>query len=361
MINTLEEACEIRWQSSSTINKSKSVNVTGNNAKLIDINNATHLVDSSSETNDTVPWNKFLDMLIGVSLERLDNMKFNFENYYGLDKSDIASIDNVFNSTDYEYEFLLHHHLKIIMKEKKFNGSEEFMLDFMNLSNEIIEKIVEYNLLKVGGSLDKPTKWYNQTTRDKLLRQQTKCSSALVELIMCTIVSVCRERENYSDYIIEWLRFLLNEKNNKLVELFNTLPIILIKNEEHIKTSPQLHKNLKLFVKSDPIAQRDILDLIDEIITNPDYHKSIPYELKKSAILINKLFKEIDAAYVLTEDDIEELESITRMLATWSRSGPVSIKNILDNIVDNMVTNQEMWKKDNINKLSNVWVEIIRL
>ncbi|RVE53114.1 hypothetical protein evm_002211 [Chilo suppressalis] len=341
---------EVTKMNVSVVNVSKSINISNDTILSVD-----------SESNDTVPWNKFLAILIGVTLERLDNIEYNIKTFYNLEESEIALIDKAFNITDYEYEYLLHHHLKMIMKEKMFNNSEEFMLDFMDLSNEIMTKIVKYNLLHITGNLTKLEKGYKQTQKDKILRHQVKSSVALVELIMCTLVSVCRERDRYSEYAIEWLRFLLNERDNKLFEFFNNLPTSLDKYDKSIKSTSQFHKNLKFVVKAGKSAQRDTLDLVDEILTNPDHLRNTPDGLKKTAILTKKLFNEIDSAYVMTDEDIEELESITQMLAIWSRNGPVTIAEILDAIMDNMISNQEIWQKDHSNKVKKIWFDIINL
>lgn len=319
----------------------------------------TESLNQEKET-DLVSWDIFVDILTAISLEQLINIKNNIKNNYNLKAPDVHEIEQAFNNTDYDYQYLIQHKLKKLVENNKYNNSEQFLIDCMDLSNVVVEKIVEFGLLKAKSALSYPTSWHKQTLKDKIFRQQVKGSFATIEIQICNTVSVCKEKKLYSDYVIDWLRFLLKEKSLVLQEFFKMFPVILPSYADLIITSSSFRKNMEYATKIQAMGQRDILDYVDEVIVNPDFIQVVPDPLIKCTLLLQDLFKALNDYYELTDANTEQLETITQMFAIWSGS-TTGVKEILDAILRNMQLNFKTWPRNKQNRIKNLWNEIIFL
>lgn len=325
------------------------------------MNNNT-ISDSEEERETKVPWATFIALLIKVSIEQLENVKSNIKNFYKLNETEIESVEKVFVDSGPEFEHFLQINLKKIVEANKFNESHAFMHDFLDLSNFIFEQIVETALLNVDGKLRLPTKWYKQVMRQKVVRQQVKIATNLVEVSICDTLSICKEWWTYSDYLVEWIRSLLNLSAFGLKNLFSVMPDLLEKHMHIIKSNIKFKKTVKYIVTSDYIVQRDTLDYLDEVLTDKDNVVNlVPESLKKGATLLIELFDLIDENYDLNDDTEEELENITKNLNRWIRGGNRDIKLILESILLNLDLNLKIWPLDVQNKIEDVWSKIINL
>ncbi|XP_028178299.1 uncharacterized protein LOC114365821 [Ostrinia furnacalis] len=331
------------------------------NESTLIIANEIEEVSNESDSNDTVTWELFISVLKSVSLDQLKQIKSNIKNYYNLGEKEIAKVNKAFNATDLEYEYLLQYKLKKMIEEKRFNESEDFLLDFMDLSNFLIEKILEYSLAKLKeGTWLARTNWHRQTLKEKIFRQQVKLGISLIEMQMCNALGLCKEREHYSDYIIEWLRILLNDGDAIIGEVLTAVPVVLEKYSTSIKSNVMFRKNLLYASKTNASAQRDVLDFIDEVITNENVFKFIPNVLKKCAVLLIELLNEINDVYDLNDNNIEELETVSHMFMSWN-GGATGIEDILDMIIKNMQFNLKGWSKEKQAKINKIWSAIIFL
>lgn len=68
----------------------------------------------------------------------------------------------------------------------------------------------------------------------------------------------------------------------------------------------------------------------------------MPDPLKKGAVLLNDLFKLIDENYELDDDNIDDLEEISDLLAN-EKPGSDKMKQALDTLLENMKGNFETW------------------
>lgn len=253
---------------------------------------------------------------------------------------------------------MLDRKLKQIIEKNKFNETENFMLDFLDLSNNVVEKILEYNIDKLDNkSLLTPTNWNGQNLKDKISRQQLKISTTVIEMQICKKLALCKDTEYYSDYVVEWLRCLLNKDDVFVKNLFNAVPVIVDKYSGFMKSNSIFRKHMQYTAKKDVYAQREVLDFMDAAITNEDVFKLIPNELKKCAELFIRLLNAINDIYDINDQNYEDLESVSHMLL--SRNGDdTGIKEILDVIIKNMQTNFKSWPKRNQAKINKHWTEI---
>lgn len=333
---------------------------------IFNMNMSSHSNNSSSESDDDqevkVPWASFIALLINASIEQLENVKSNIKKYYKLNETEIKSVEEAFFDAGTEFEHILQINLRKIVENDKFNESHAFMYEFTDLSNFILEQIIETALSKVDGKLQLPTKWYKQVMRQKVVRQQVKIATNLVEVTICDTLSVCKNWWSYTDYLVEWIRTLLNLSAFGLKNLFGVMPNLLDKHMHTIKSNIKFKKTVKFIVSSDHIVQRDTLDYLDEVLTDKDnVVKLVPESLKKGATLLIELFELIDDNYDLNDENEKELEIITKNLTKSIRRGDSDIKLVLESILLNVDLNLKIWPLDVQNKIDQVWSKIIRL
>lgn len=210
---------------------------------------ATHEDDSiPSNGNHTVLWDTYIALLMKVSSEQLENVKRNVKIYYKLNKDDLQQVDKAFNNSGNEYEHFLQFNLKRIVEKKQFNVTDDFMIDFMDISNYLMEQIISYDLFQVKGKLELPTKWYKQVMREKIVRQQVKIATNIVEAHLCTNLHVCKDRSLYTQFLTEWLRHLLNLSMFNLKNLFDVIPELLEKHMHTVKSNVKFKKTVKYIV-----------------------------------------------------------------------------------------------------------------
>lgn len=316
--------------------------------------------DISTKSKKTVPWNTYMETLIAVTTDQLNNIKTNIIHNYNLDELQVESIGNLFNNTG-EYKIIVDSNLKKIIRKQRFNSTIEFMLDFTSISNWVVEKIIEYNLDKVASAFQSQTKWYRQTLKNKILRQETKIAANRAESYICQTIAICKEKRCYTEYLKEWLRYLLSVPD-ALRELFKAVPDLLEYNKDFIKSNVKFRQTIKYVFNSDAVVQKDILDFVDEVITNKNNVVYLaPDALKNSARLLKHLFSLLNKHYDLNKTNKSDLDSITENINNWTKSDDVKIKEVLDAIVENMKVNLKYLSPQVQNEVSNAWSEIIAL
>lgn len=318
--------------------------------------------DDISKRNDTVLFDTFVSVLIEVTTEQLRNVRTNVMNNYDLYRADVSDIKKAFNNVEEKYTEILHNKLKNMMAKKPLNVTDHFMIDFMDVSNYIFEKVLKYHVKNVKGKMLSQTKWYRQTLKEKILRQQTKISFNFIENKICDTLQICRDRYYYSDYLIDWLRSLMNVGSRDLKRFFVPVPEVLEKHKHFIKSNIKFRQTIKYIINAEAIVKRDTLDFIDEVLTNPDkVLKLSPNALKPSVMLLRELFNLLDGVYDVNDENIEHLENISEMLRDWIDGKSFDIHKVLNAIVENMKINLKIWPLDVQNKIYYVWSEILVL
>uniref|UniRef100_A0A2A4K6D4 Uncharacterized protein n=1 Tax=Heliothis virescens TaxID=7102 RepID=A0A2A4K6D4_HELVI len=327
----------------------------------INIENATEPEDIP-QSNDTILFDTFVNVLIEVTTEQLRNVKFNIMNNYDLYEADIADIKKAFTNIEDKYTEIVNSKLKTMLEGKSINITDHFMLDFMDVSNYILERALRYHVKNVKGKMLAQTKWYRQTLKEKIIRQQTKISFNYIENNICDTLQICRDRYYYSDYLTDWLRTLMNLSSRDLKRFFGPVTEILETHKHFIKTNIKFRQTIKYIINAEAIVKRDTLDFVDEVLTNPDkVLKLAPNALKPSITLLRELFNLIDGVYDVNDHNIETLENITEMLRDWIEGKTFDIHKVLNAIVENMKINVKIWPLDIQNKIYYVWSEIIAL
>ncbi|PZC77702.1 uncharacterized protein LOC110376546 [Helicoverpa armigera] len=331
----------------------------------INLENATHineLIPNIAQSNDTILFDTFVNVLIEVSTEQLRYVKFNIMNNYDLSPSDVADIKKAFINIEERYTEMVNNKLKTLLGAKPINVTDHFMLDFMDVSNYILEKVLRHHVKNVKGKMLEHTKWYRQTLKEKILRQQMKISFNYIENNICDTLQICRDRFYYSDYLTDWLRTIMNLSSRDLKRFFVPVTEILETHKYFIKTNVKFRQTVKYIINAEAIVKRDTLDFVDEILVNPDkILKLAPDTLKPSIILLRKLFNLIDGVYDVNDQNIENLENVTEMLRDWIEGKTFDIHKVLNTIVENMKINVKIWPLDIQNKIYYVWSEIIAL
>lgn len=314
------------------------------------------------EANNTVPWDTYIALLIKVSSEQLENVKRNVKTCYKLKNEDLEQVDRAFNNSANEYEHFLQFNLKRIVEKKQFNVTDEFMIDFMDISNYLMEQIISYDLSQVKGKLELPTKWYKQVMREKIVRQQVKIATNFVEAHLCSNLHICKDRPLYTQYLTEWLRHLLNLSSFNLKNLFAVIPELLDKHMHTVKSNVKFKKTVNYIVASGETVHRDTIDYIDEVINNKNSVVTLqPKALKKGATLLTQLFKLLEYNYDITEDNENQLSKISNLIQDWMNGGNIDVRVALEMILQNMEINLKIWPLDQQGKIDYTWTRIILL
>lgn len=324
---------------------------------------ATHEDESDvSDGNHTLPWDTYIALLMKVSSEQLENVKHNVKICYKLKKEELQEVDRAFNNSVNEYEHFLQYNLKRIVEKKQFNVTDEFMIDFMDISNYLMEQIISYDLSQVKGKIELPTKWYKQVMREKIVRQQVKIATNFVEAHLCSNLHICKDRPLYTQFLTEWLRHLLNLSSFNLKNLFAIIPELLDKHVHTVKSNVKFKQTIKYIVDAGETVHRDTIDYIDEVVNN---RKSVinlqPKALKKGAGLLIELFKLIENNYDVNEENEIQLSKISKLIQDWMNGGDIDVRVALEMIVQNMQINLSIWPLEQQSKIDYIWTKIILL
>ena len=283
-------------------------------------------------------------------------------NNYDLNPAEIADVKKAFNNIEEKYTDIINSKLKTMLSGKPINITDHFMIDFMDVSNYILEKVMKYHINKIKGKMLMQGKWYQQTVKDKILRQQSKISFTFIENNICDTLQICRDRYYYSDYLIDWLRTLMNVAPRDLKRFFVPVREVLENHKFFITSSIRFRQTIKYIINADAMVKRDTLDFLDEVLSSPDkVLKLAPKALKPSVVLLREMFSLIDGVYNVNDQNIEHLENITEMLRDWTEGKNFDIHKVLNAIVENMKLNLKIWPLDIQNKIFYVWSEIIML
>lgn len=318
-----------------------------------------------SRSNDSVIFQTFVKVLLEASSQQLKNIRVNVLNNYDLHNSDISEINREFADIEVMYLQLVQEKLKKMINGRTFLVTDHFMIDFMDVSNTIFEKVLEHRLqsLKDKEIIASTIKWSPPSTlKQKILRQQIKISTNFIENHICDTLQVCKDRYYYSDYLIDWLRSLMNLSQQDLKRFFTPIPEVFENHKHFIQSNIKFRQTIKYLINADAIVKRDTLDFIDEVLTNPDkVLKVAPPSLKKSVTLLRELFVLIDGAYDVNNQNIETLENITESLRDWIEGNSFDVHKILNAIVENIKLNLKIWPLDVQNKIYYIWSDVIML
>lgn len=318
--------------------------------------------DIAVSKNDSVLFDTFVSVLIEVSNEQLKNVRTNIINNYDLSPLEITNVKKAFNNIEEKYTDIINTKLKAMLSGKPINITDHFMIDFMDVSNYILEKVMKYHISNVKGKMMMEAKWYQQTLKDKILRQQSKISFNFIENNICDTLQICRDRYYYSDYLIDWLRTLMNVAPRDLKRFFVPVREVLENHKLFITSTVKFRQTVKYIINADAMVKRDTLDFLDEVLSNPDkVLKLAPNPLKRSVVLLRELFNIIDGVYDVSDQNIEHLENITDMLRDWTEGKNFDIHKVLNAIVENMKLNLKTWPLYIQNKTYYLWSDIIML
>lgn len=314
------------------------------------------------EANHIVAWDTYIALLIKVSSEQLENVRHNVKTCYKLKTEELEQVDRAFNNSNNEYEHFLQFNLKRIVDNKQFNVTDEFMTDFMDISNYLMEQIISYDLSQVKGKLELATKWYKHVMREKITRQQVKIATNFVEAHLCRNLHICKDRPLYTQYLTEWLRHFLNLSSFNLNNLFGVIPELLEKHMHTVKSNVKFKETVKYIVEAGETVHRDTIDYIDEVVNNKNSIVNLqPKSLKKGASLLKQLFKLIENNYDITEDNENQLTKISNLIQDWMNGGNIDVRTALEMILQNMEINLKIWPLDQQGKIDYIWTRIILL
>ncbi|XP_026314715.1 uncharacterized protein LOC113226341 [Hyposmocoma kahamanoa] len=299
------------------------------------------------EANYAVPWDTYIALLIKITSEQLENVRHNVKTCYGLKNEDLEQVDRAFNNSGDEYEHFLQTNLKRIVEKKQFNVTDEFMIDFMDISNYLLQQIISYDLSQVKGKLERATKWYKLVMREKITRQQVKIATNFVEAHLCSNLHICKDRPLYTQYLTEWLRHFLNLSSFNLNNLFAVIPELLEKHMHTLKSNVKFKETVKYIVESGETVHRDTIDFIDEVVNNKKSVVNLqPKALKNGAALLKQLFKLIENNYDITEENENQLTTISNLIQDWMNGGNSDVIVPLEKILQNMEINLKIWPLD---------------
>lgn len=312
-------------------------------------------IDGLNANNEKLK--SYFKFLSNVSEDLIGNIHENIIYNYGLDRQEVSVIDSNFNNTNYEYQIILQDYFNKMAKSSKYNDSTIFLLDFTDLSNFLIQSVVESNLsdLKETSSADI---WYDQPLKYTILRQQMKVVMNVMETEICNKLSVCIGNNLYSEFIVECLRNLLNTNENNLKSFFLAVSDILFEYMHTVRSNYLFRKEMERVAQSGPIHQRNAIDFVDEVFTGQETN-IFKTHLKYLVNALRDLMKFIDNSYDLNYENVDKLDDISRNFYKYNNG--TDIKYALEELVKNMEMNVKIWPLQIQRQLDYLWAQVTQI
>ncbi|XP_045510369.1 uncharacterized protein LOC123705569 [Colias croceus] len=312
-------------------------------------------IDGNSPQSEQLK--SYIQFVSKLSENLINNVHGNIKRNYELNADEVKTLDYRFNTTNLEYESILNEYLNKMAKGAKYNDSTIFLLDFMDLSNFLLQSVIESNLADIKGKFLLPNSWYNQPLKYTMLRQQMKIVMNVMEITICRNLSICIDNAAYTEYIIEWLRLLLNADDETLLNFFKAISEILTEKKHTIKSNIIFRSKCKTAANSHSSQQRNILDFLDEVLSGQDTD-IFQSRYKQVADMLKGLFKIIDDNYELNYENTLKLDDVSLKFFHLKDISEEDIKYALDTIVENMQVNIKIWPLNVQNELEYAWEQI---
>ncbi|XP_075990914.1 uncharacterized protein LOC142986345 [Anticarsia gemmatalis] len=328
------------------------------------INDTYTTVKLPTTVNNTAIIDNFIAVLLDVTTDQIKDIKRNVMTNYDLYKADIAAVSKAIADVETKYLDLIKSKYQTMMQTEQVDVTDHFMIDFMDVSNFILEKVLDHHMQNVRdkGKMGSLTKWNRHTLKQKILRQQIKIATNTIEIRICERLKVCKDRPYYSDYLVVWIRSVMTLGARGLKRFFMPLPEILEKHKHIIKSNIKFRQTIKYLITANAIVKRDTLDFVDEIITNPDNVLRLASpNLKKSVNDLRELFVLLDGAYDVNVENVIVLRKISDWMKEWIEGTSFDVHKIMNAIVENMDLNMKIWPLDVQKKLYYIWSEVISL
>ncbi|XP_045530925.1 uncharacterized protein LOC123718460 [Pieris brassicae] len=302
----------------------------------------------------------YFNFLSNLSGKLIENIRENIKTNYGLEKYEASLVDSNFNSTNSEYQIILQDYFKKMLKNSKYNDSTIFLLDFIDLSNFLLQSVVENNLSDLKAKTSLSDIWYNQPFKFTVLRQQMKILMNVMEIEICNNLSICIGNTIYSEFIVEYLRNLLDTKENSLKSFFLAVSDILYEHMHSIKGNEVFRKKMEILPQLDSIYQRDAVDFMDEILTgqDTDIFKAQFIDLVQA---LRDLIKFIDENYDLNYENVDKLDDLSKSFYKLKKYSNSDIKTTLEELVNNMEVNVKIWPLQVQSKLDHLWTQVTQI
>ncbi|XP_050361371.1 uncharacterized protein LOC126780741 [Nymphalis io] len=317
-----------------------------------------HTLNYNNMSN-TELYANFVPFLLNISMKLLENVHENIKKNYELSNEDIKIIEAAFRSSNLEYQLMLRENLNR-MRKIKFTSPEILLLDFTDFSNYLLQTLIESRLQKTSYNLNRPTRWYKNLLKYSILRQQMKIVTNEIEINICYRFSICVQKSDYTEHLIEWLRHLLNADNEQLKTFFHALTNLMY-SFFRIKTNAKFRQKIENILKFDPYYQRSVIDFIDESLSEHDIVTIVNKEQRKYAILLKELFNVIDENYQLNDMNNKKLELFSKQLWLWINNKSFEIRSLLKEVVDNILHNLRIWPIEAQTKLDKIWITLSTL
>ncbi|CAK1553947.1 unnamed protein product [Leptosia nina] len=319
------------------------------------IPNFYHTETNNSNTEELKSYFNFLSRL---SASMIYNIHNNIIHNYGLHEVEAKTIDSNFNATRTEYQIILNEYFGRMARNVKYNDSTIFLLDFTDLSNFLLQSVIESNLAELKGKFLLPNFCYNQPSKYTILRQQMKIAINVMEVEICTNLSICIGNSVYTEFIVECLRYLLDASDERIKSFFVGLSDVLYDFMHTIKTTDRFRKKIETFAQKSPANHKDAVDFIDEALTGQD---TDIFQSKYTMLVntIRQFAKVIDDNYDLTEENVRILDGLSTKL--YGINDDFDIKNVLDDLVRNLELNVKIWPLEAQNKLDYWWLQVVQL
>lgn len=329
--------CTVNRNSESHIIHGNNVVLTNDRNLFMDHSN-TNVSMKSNYTRKGFDHEAFVPFLLNISIKLLEDVKQNIKFNYNLSIEETRVIDEAFLASNIEYNLNLKNNFDKMSGNIKYTSPDIFLLDFTDFSNFLLQTIIQERLNGVNGKCLEKTVWYKPVLKHIILRQQVKIILNIIEVNICYRFDICVEKTEISEYLVEWLRHLLNVEDTKLDEFMRLIPILLYK---YINNNKIVQK-AKSYVGTNTFDQRFLIDIIDEALTEQEVEKIVRNELVTHVTLMKKLMDLINSHYNL-EDSRDVLDKISKNFWLWTVGNDVNLMSVLEDICYNFQENVQSW------------------
>ncbi|VVC86333.1 unnamed protein product [Leptidea sinapis] len=174
---------------------------------------------------------------------------------------------------------------------------------------------------------------------------------------ICSNLSICIDNIVYSEYVIEWLRYLLNADSKKLKNFLLGLSDS-VENSLLSKIDATFSNKVRYIAKSNTTYQRSVLDFLDEALSEQHIFGIVQSPLQETVLAVKDLFAVIDENYDLNNENEANINKISLSFRRWIDGEKIDIKTVLEAVLKDMQINTENWPLNVQIKLGILWKQV---
>ncbi|CAG4952669.1 unnamed protein product [Parnassius apollo] len=218
-------------------------------------------------------------------------------------------------------------------------GVQKAIVNVFDISNIIIRKLLSHlNIGPIDDALQ------NHNTSNNILQKEFEEELIFEYIYVCTEYDICRSRESFSDFLVEFLKIILKTDNRKVKQASDALTEVL-KDVDFAKIMDwESYKIFKVLIAKmefmDELGTRAILTILKSIIANRNQpiilYGTEDQALVNKTVIFHDILNDFDKALPGNNENTGEWDHLTKSLSSWVIGKNNNILNITKNLFKNI-------------------------